>query len=280
VRVTTPSAAAGLKRRPAEALPGVAPSPPPPPPQPPGREPPRRALAVGFGDEVPVTLGGRAVAVVTMVCGIIILALPITVIGTNFSRVLREIQQERMLDELNRIDKDGDGLVDEEELALMIQHMAAVAGDLPKELIPDAKSLLKKYDEDGTGALTQAEVQRLRGDMHALLGTDEGGAQQPGTAPGPAGRQAGLAGTVGARPDDGDTWADDGPGGVRRRLSLGDDGDDAAAALEALGPSARAVVSRLEDIEDRVDDKLVAIIDLLRRMNAAVATASGGDTVV
>ncbi|KAA0146553.1 hypothetical protein FNF27_07591 [Cafeteria roenbergensis] len=277
---------------------------------------------VGFGDEVPVTAGGRVVAVVTMISGIIILALPITVIGTNFSRVLREIQQERMLNELNRIDRDGDGLVDEEELALMIQHMAAVAGDLPKELIPDAKTLLRKYDVDGTGALTKDEVNRLRADMHGILGSpdtpagDPDGSHEPGAEASEGGSRRwigdeddGVERGGGASPGEpaassppqsaaGDQ---DAPGafeggwgppaaagslkeavppqdGLRRRQGAG--GAEAGSALTSMGPAALAVVARLEEIEDRVDDKLVSIIDLLRKMNAAVASGTGSDAVV
>jgi len=47
-----------------------------------------------------------------------------------------------MLSELDALDRNMDGVVDEEELAVMIQHVAAVAGDLPPELIPSAKELL------------------------------------------------------------------------------------------------------------------------------------------
>ena len=51
-----------------------------------------------------------------MLCGIIILALPITVIGTNFARVLRQMQHDKMLQELDNLDRNDDGVIDSSEL--------------------------------------------------------------------------------------------------------------------------------------------------------------------
>lgn len=42
-------------------------------------------MTVGYGDQYPVTNPGRVVAAAAMVVSIFILALPITVIGTNFN---------------------------------------------------------------------------------------------------------------------------------------------------------------------------------------------------
>ena len=50
------------------------------------------ATTVGYGDHVPVRPLGKLVAAVTMISGIIILALPVTVISSRFAAVLREIQ--------------------------------------------------------------------------------------------------------------------------------------------------------------------------------------------
>lgn len=69
-----------------------------------------------YGDHYPVTAVGRLVAVITMLCGIIILALPITVIGTNFARVLRQMQHNKMLQELDNLDRNDDGVIDSSEL--------------------------------------------------------------------------------------------------------------------------------------------------------------------
>jgi ABC-type phosphate transport system permease subunit len=45
----------------------------------------------GYGDAVPRSLAGRLVGSLTMIFGLMIIALPITVIGTNFSTVYREM---------------------------------------------------------------------------------------------------------------------------------------------------------------------------------------------
>ncbi|RUS14942.1 hypothetical protein BC937DRAFT_93127 [Endogone sp. FLAS-F59071] len=48
----------------------------------------------GYGDEVPYTTGGQAVAAFTMLCGILAIALPTSIIGSNF---MNEWQEHRRL---------------------------------------------------------------------------------------------------------------------------------------------------------------------------------------
>jgi len=57
-------------------------------------------MTVGYGDLYPLTLVGKLVAVVAMLCSIVILALPISVIGANFSRAWMERKEldERYMD--------------------------------------------------------------------------------------------------------------------------------------------------------------------------------------
>ena len=45
---------------------------------------------VGYGDIYPVMWYGRALGMVVMLSGILVIALPITVIGSNFSDVYRQ----------------------------------------------------------------------------------------------------------------------------------------------------------------------------------------------
>ncbi|GLC42647.1 hypothetical protein PLESTB_001123200 [Pleodorina starrii] len=42
-------------------------------------------MTVGYGDTFPITAGGKVIACVTMICGVLTLALPISVIGATFS---------------------------------------------------------------------------------------------------------------------------------------------------------------------------------------------------
>jgi len=53
---------------------------------------------VGYGDDVPATLPGKFVAACTMISGILVLAMPISVISMNFTEVWAEWNEERLLE--------------------------------------------------------------------------------------------------------------------------------------------------------------------------------------
>jgi Ion channel len=52
-----------------------------------------RYLRAGYGDAVPISLFGKMLASVVMLFGLLIIALPITVIGSNFSEVYQVEKQ-------------------------------------------------------------------------------------------------------------------------------------------------------------------------------------------
>mmetsp|Transcript_4585 Transcript_4585/g.15809 ORF Transcript_4585/g.15809 Transcript_4585/m.15809 type:complete len:517 (-) Transcript_4585:454-2004(-) len=52
---------------------------------------------VGYGDMFPVTLAGKLIGVLAMLAGIVVIALPITLIGSNFVEVYRIQQEEEAL---------------------------------------------------------------------------------------------------------------------------------------------------------------------------------------
>ncbi|KAJ9469558.1 Potassium voltage-gated channel protein Shab [Diplonema papillatum] len=50
---------------------------------------------VGYGDDVPTSVGGKAVAVVTMLCGTLVIAFPMVIIGQNFQEMYRSYRRKK-----------------------------------------------------------------------------------------------------------------------------------------------------------------------------------------
>eukprot|EP00744_Colponema_vietnamica_P014421 GILI01020192.1.p1 GENE.GILI01020192.1~~GILI01020192.1.p1 ORF type:complete len:496 (-),score=47.88 GILI01020192.1:350-1837(-) len=57
---------------------------------------------VGYGDYVPTTFAGRAVASITVLCGILIIALPVAIVGNKFQEVFSEQQESSSLDQVEK----------------------------------------------------------------------------------------------------------------------------------------------------------------------------------
>ena len=91
---------------------------------------------VGYGDHYPLTVGGRVVCGLCMLCGIMVLALPIIVIGNAFEEVFAEekrlkAEKERKL-ALKKLEREmQDGTASEETKAKMaeIEREAALKAD-------------------------------------------------------------------------------------------------------------------------------------------------------
>jgi hypothetical protein len=65
-------------------------------------------MTVGYGDEIPTTGAGKFVACVAMVASLLLLALPISVIGTEFTEQWMEYKQTDA--EASRANTGGDAL--------------------------------------------------------------------------------------------------------------------------------------------------------------------------
>ena len=124
---------------------------------------------VGYGDCYPITSGGKTVAVITMLSGVLILALPITVIGSNFAKMVEMFEEDNAAYTLT--DNDGDGLVDEFELREFIVKKRK-EGALLKNVDVRPATLMAKYDPQGNGTLSKQEFSALQRDIIDHSSTD------------------------------------------------------------------------------------------------------------
>merc|ERR1711934_1274424 len=70
-------------------------------------------MTVGYGDLYPITVPGKLVAAGAMVCAIVIMALPISVVGSNFSRAWSEAKaKEDMKNESQQLNAAFESLVE------------------------------------------------------------------------------------------------------------------------------------------------------------------------
>jgi len=124
---------------------------------------------VGYGDMAPETTVGKTLGIGVMLSGVLLLALPITVIGANFTKSLRDSQvlaMEQALRDANN--EDGEVTIAEMENAL--KKLARKGGS--KEMLlgrgGTVRDLLMKYDADESGTFNQAEMARILHDFQML----------------------------------------------------------------------------------------------------------------
>ena len=116
---------------------------------------------VGYGDCTPLSQLGKVFAVVAMLSGVLILALPITVIGSNFAKMVDMFEEDNAAYTLT--DGDGDGLVDEFELREFIVRKKK-EGAFLKNVDTNVIALMAKYDPQGNGTLSKQEFIALQRD--------------------------------------------------------------------------------------------------------------------
>jgi len=117
---------------------------------------------VGYGDCYPITIPGKVFAVCVMMGGISVLALPITVLGSNFEMMVsmyaddaKQVAKEAMVD---------DAMITELELREFLVAKK-IEGALRKDKDTFAPNLMAKYDAEGRGQLTVEEFKNLEDDI-------------------------------------------------------------------------------------------------------------------
>jgi len=112
---------------------------------------------VGYGDVIPNTVAGKGIAAVTMITGIIVIALPISVLGNNFTKLMQQYADESVI--ITQADLDGSGFVDATEVGRWL-HAMRRAGKIRDERLT-AEDLVRRYDKGGKVGLERKEFLRM-----------------------------------------------------------------------------------------------------------------------
>ncbi|OQR80754.1 Voltage-gated Ion Channel (VIC) Superfamily, partial [Thraustotheca clavata] len=121
-------------------------------------------MTVGYGDEVPVTPCGYAIASFALMSGILILALPTSVIGSNFQRLTRAEQNEaKQL--LWHVKQSRNFKVQEQE----IHNILVAHGWTSREKkLLDMSELIRIYDPQSEQALSNLAMEKFECDLQML----------------------------------------------------------------------------------------------------------------
>jgi len=113
---------------------------------------------VGYGDCYPITIPGKMFSIVVMMGGISVLALPITVLGSNFEKMVAMYAEDAKA--VSSADMVNDGLVSEIELREFLVTKKA-ENALRKDVDTFVPKLMEKYDLEGKGSLTLEQFHKL-----------------------------------------------------------------------------------------------------------------------
>jgi len=117
---------------------------------------------VGYGDCYPLSFPGKLLAMATMLLGVLILALPITVVGSNFHKMVEMFEED--MDDYGRADQDNNGNIDEMELREFIRKKRR-DGLIRKGTDINIQRLMERYDPQGNGTLSVLEFTQLKNDV-------------------------------------------------------------------------------------------------------------------
>ncbi|RLN85766.1 hypothetical protein BBJ28_00007058 [Nothophytophthora sp. Chile5] len=117
---------------------------------------------VGYGDMTPVTWAGKMVGCCTVLTGMLVLALPITVIGTNFQKVMKSVMHQTMKGNVDYL--KGKRMLCRDEIQAILQRFHAVTEDIHL----DIDDVINVYDTDNSGMLEDDELAKFRHDLEVL----------------------------------------------------------------------------------------------------------------
>ncbi|OQR86453.1 Voltage-gated Ion Channel (VIC) Superfamily [Thraustotheca clavata] len=125
---------------------------------------------VGYGDEVPVTPWGKFIASIAMMSGMLILALPISVIGSNFQQVMKEVLHDTIKKNMELV--TGKVVLrynafGRDEVSDILRSFQIVGEDI--DIDPD--ELIALYDVNHTGTLEDDELMHFKNDLEELQNT-------------------------------------------------------------------------------------------------------------
>jgi len=124
---------------------------------------------VGYGDCYPVTNGGKILAMATMMLGVLIIAMPITVVGSNFQKMVEMYEEDT--GGLREFDLNEDDTIDEMELRHFL-HAKRKDQAIKAGSDTNPARLMAKYDPQGNGTLTADEFALLKRDIIDPNATD------------------------------------------------------------------------------------------------------------
>ncbi|KAE9086971.1 hypothetical protein PF005_g18814 [Phytophthora fragariae] len=117
---------------------------------------------VGYGDMTPVTWIGKVVGCCTVLTGMLVLALPITVIGTNFQKVMKSVMHETMKSNVDFL--KGKRMLCRNEIEAILERFHAVTEGIHL----DIDDVINVYDTDNSGMLEDDELAKFRNDLEVL----------------------------------------------------------------------------------------------------------------
>jgi hypothetical protein len=117
---------------------------------------------VGYGDMTPVTWLGKVIGCCTVLTGMLVLALPITVIGTNFQKVMKSVMHETMKTNVDFL--KGKRMICRNEIEAILERFHAVTEGIHL----DIDDVINVYDTDNSGMLEDDEIAKFRNDLDVL----------------------------------------------------------------------------------------------------------------